>query len=652
MRLFIESKDRNAIIVLPTGAGKTLISAAVIAHVFQRVPEVRVLFLVPTCFLVEQQAKALRSETSRNVRELMGGCSAPPICDVLVSTPAAFQALNDLNPANFPLENFGLVIFDEVHHVIKNHPYRGITGRISRYVASGCNIQVLGLTASLTYEMTDVGIKKAVDDLCSALHILEGGILTCKQEELVAGGFHAPINKADLVTEMEARLGTDAVRLDGRSTQSLEIPEGDSKLASFIRHVREEIPPIHPLSIALVSALAATEAAIRVSDAEFVSPICVEKLAEWGVYAQACRTKLAKCKSNMPLIQLYSLLEHLYEAARIVISSSQLSLELGFHYLQMFGILPKDGVSGDADDDDWAKSLPGMAYLRLTWITCQSDICSRLATLADVLLAQIKNFGTSLRCIIFVQQRIATHILKHFIETHPDPALRKLKCGPIYATSSSATASLSINPTQSHKTVAAFSRGDITVLVATSVAEEGYDVPAANCVIRFDAVQNPVSMVQSRGRARQEGSSFVIMSETKKRPFADFEKSEEHQRNLIVSVLAPCQSFRCPICKVPLDVNCESSHFNGRLHKKRARLLGMSEYAAVAMKAEPVVQGVTENEVALLPIPTQSFRCPICAVPLDVNNQWSHFNGRSHKHKAKSLGMSEYAAVAMQAVPI
>jgi hypothetical protein len=36
-------------------------------------------------------------------------------------------------------------------------------------------------------------------------------------------------------------------------------------------------------------------------------------------------------------------------------------------------------------------------------------------------------------------------------------------------------------------------------------------VQAANCVVRFDEVQTPVSLVQSRGRARQADASFLIM---------------------------------------------------------------------------------------------------------------------------------------------
>jgi superfamily II DNA or RNA helicase len=101
--------SHSAIVVLPTGAGKTLIAAAVIKTKMKRS-----LFLVPTCLLVSQQASALRHETGLRVKEYQGG-HAPPDGDynVLVSTPAAFLDLK------LSLDEFVFIVFDEVHHVLK-----------------------------------------------------------------------------------------------------------------------------------------------------------------------------------------------------------------------------------------------------------------------------------------------------------------------------------------------------------------------------------------------------------------------------------------------------------------------------------------------------------------------------------------------------
>ncbi|KEF57436.1 uncharacterized protein A1O9_05353 [Exophiala aquamarina CBS 119918] len=56
----------------------------------------------------------------------------------------------------------------------------------------------------------------------------------------------------------------------------------------------------------------------------------------------------------------------------------------------------------------------------------------------------------------------------------------------------------------------AFRRGELNLCIATSVMEEGIDVPAMNLVICFDEPSNLRSFVQSRGRARHQESKFIM----------------------------------------------------------------------------------------------------------------------------------------------
>ena len=110
------------------------------------------------------------------------------------------------------------------------------------------------------------------------------------------------------------------------------------------------------------------------------------------------------------------------------------------------------------------------------------------------------------RGVLFVQQRVMTHVLQHVISQAPELAALKPAC--LYATGSPVTASLSINPTRARAVLDGFMSGEVNLLVATVMAEEGMDIPAANCVIRLNPVLHSVSLVQVLG-GLLEGSILV-----------------------------------------------------------------------------------------------------------------------------------------------
>lgn len=103
----------------------------------------------------------------------------------------------------------------------------------------------------------------------------------------------------------------------------------------------------------------------------------------------------------------------------------------------------------------------------------------------------------------------------------------------IYSSAAPASPSFSLTVTESKARLAAFASGSVNLLIATVVAEEGMDVPEANCVIRFDPMINSVSFVQGRGRARQAQSSFVVLSEREDRPTSTLAAIESQQLQIV-----------------------------------------------------------------------------------------------------------------------
>ena len=84
---------------------------------------------------------------------------------------------------------------------------------------------------------------------------------------------------------------------------------------------------------------------------------------------------------------------------------------------------------------------------------------------------------------------------------------------------------------QQVNSISSLKEGHANVLVATSIVEEGMDIPKCNLVIRYQHVSNEIATIQVEGRARAEISKvFTILSSQKK---ADQEYANKIRAKLI-----------------------------------------------------------------------------------------------------------------------
>jgi superfamily II DNA or RNA helicase len=140
-----DSDDRG-VLELPTGSGKTVIGIAAIEAL-----GLPTLVVVPTIDLLEQWRRELEQEFDVEVGQLGGG--EQHVAGVTVSTyDSAYLRAGELG------DEFGLVVFDEVHH-LGGEGYRDI----ARLLAAPAR---MGLTA--TFERPD-GAHEVVEDLVGPL---------------------------------------------------------------------------------------------------------------------------------------------------------------------------------------------------------------------------------------------------------------------------------------------------------------------------------------------------------------------------------------------------------------------------------------------------------------------------------------------------
>lgn len=326
--------DKDALVLLPTGSGKTLIAAAAIKLTLMRdTVRPRALFLVPTVVLARQQAEALRRETLLRVKEFIGGNAAPAGFDILVSTPAAFLNLIDVAP-EFVLMNYAHVTFDEVHHVRGKHPYADLATML-RMLEGGPRL--LGLSASLTYATEEDEIRKSIQELCAALRVTGDCIVTADTEELRRDGYHA----SEVQVETSFAKAYISLDEDDKACESLTLPvQAHDRLPGFLMLWKRRDPRLHPLTLALMDAVVDVEKVAAEAEPTFTSPMSwKEKVVEWGEYAHE-KALDPRCSPSSQAV--FVLLEHLYEAVRIIINSQQESLELAMMYLKMVNVIGED----------------------------------------------------------------------------------------------------------------------------------------------------------------------------------------------------------------------------------------------------------------------------------------------------------------------
>ncbi|XP_059763709.1 ATP-dependent RNA helicase DHX58 isoform X2 [Balaenoptera ricei] len=137
----------------------------------------------------------------------------------------------------------------------------------------------------------------------------------------------------------------------------------------------------------------------------------------------------------------------------------------------------------------------------------------KLAVLEEILQKQFRS-PDSPRGIIFTRTRQSAHSLLLWLQQQPGLQTVDIRPQLLIGAGNSSQSAQMIQMTQrdQQEVIQKFRTGTLNLLVATSVAEEGLDIPQCNVVVRYGLLTNEISMVQARGRARASQSVYSFVA--------------------------------------------------------------------------------------------------------------------------------------------
>lgn len=432
------------------------------------------LFYAYTVPLVKQQAKYLEVYTMLDVGQYVGEMNVDSWSkerwweelsnyNILVMTHTIFK--NILHGGFIHLRNVNLLVFDECHHAVKNHDYVQIMKMFDS--CPNDRPRILGLSASLLPNK-------------------------CKPGEL-----EKQIKKLETTLDCRCQTARDLQEVAIHATNPDEkTHEYQSSPLPHLKHHTSELREILSGPLDFLNSLP-------------------KKQREEACYVNA-KLNLDDCLHILDNLGIWSALNCAEQC--IVGLNSALSSEAHFF-------------------DPPQKALLGLSLTHLSMFSEKAkrlhqpddvDVTYKVQLLIQCLKEQLTvNRAASQKKmlgIVFVERRMTALILTRMLNilTANDRDLASLKCG--YIVGHSDTRGMTTLRKEAHmkvkkqnEIIEKFRKGRITLLIATSVVEEGLDIPRCNLVIRFDFPPNIRSYIQSKGRARAKPSKYILMIEDTKR---------------------------------------------------------------------------------------------------------------------------------------
>lgn len=463
LAIAMRALEGNTMVVLPTGLGKTVVALLVAAIRLHR-EKGRILVLAPTKPLVEQHLRFFRDHlvlpegNAEKEFAMFTGETPPEEREVLwkgarlvFATPQVIK--NDLIAGRYHLKDVNLIVVDECHRAVGAYAYVFIA---QRYLSTGERPLILAMTAS------PGGERERVDEVRKNLGIQRVETRTESDPDV-----------RPYVHEREIHYVN--VNLTAPLEESLKLlREMVDRRLKHLQRMHYTVPESDRLSIRALN----------------------------GLQVQIQERIRMRDRSAYDAASLYAEIMKLRHAIALVESQGSLALK---RYLEK---LAREGREEKGSKASRRLAMdPGFRSLVQKAAEWREEQHPKLGIAIALIRTQLEAHPES-RCIVFATYRDTVQLLADALRAEGIPAERFI---------GQATKDMDRGFSQKKQLeiLGRFRQGEVKVLIATSVGEEGLDIPSTDLVVFYEAVPSEIRSIQRKGRTGRRAAGKIIVLVTK-----------------------------------------------------------------------------------------------------------------------------------------
>ncbi len=477
--IFHTAIQKNTLVVLPTGLGKTAVSIMVAAKRLEEHPNSKILLVAPTKPLVEQHKTSFEKYLCvepDSVVIFTGNVKPEKRAElwtnakIILATPQGLE--NDIITHRIKLEEVSLLIVDEAHRAVGNYAYTFVA---KQYNKTASYPRILALSASPGSEL------EKINEVCQNLFIEDVEIRTLADPDVKP------------------------------YVQQVDVKWLEVELPEELREVKKYLDDCFKTKIQ------------KIKEKGFLKGSTIVSKKDILTLQVALHAHLAKGEKDFDMMAVISIAAEamkVFHAIELIACQSPLALVHYIERIQQESMTSKvKAVQNLACDENFKSAL-----IKAKSALEKSMEHPKLQLTRDLVTKTIEK-DSSAKLILFNQYRENASLLVQEVNK-----LANVRAALFVGQQKKNGTGMSQK--EQKALLDKFRKGEYNVLVATSIGEEGLDIPKVDVVLFYEPIPSAIRHIQRRGRTGRsdKGNVFILVTKNSQDEFYKWSAIHKEKR--------------------------------------------------------------------------------------------------------------------------